>query len=193
MTQKINGAIFPGVWVEKHVAFIKVTFNTDVAALAPAALTLMDGVTPVDSAVTADSTFGVVESAIAQAVKMIETKAVVLGVTRYNAATSSFDAIVGVSEGWFSDANGLIAAAMPVVTANAKALSAGGTVAVGDLVKVAPGSVTFGMSFAAFRDLPAATAAAGDLALGVGGTSGATPTNSPTGTAGYYPVANQAG
>lgn len=193
MTQKINGAIFPGVWVEKHVAFIKVTFNTDVAALTPAALTLMDGVTPVDPAVTADSTFGVVESAIAQAVKMIETKAVVLGVTRYNAATNSFDAIVGVSEGWFSDANGLIAAAMPVVTANAKALSAGGTVAEGDLVKVAPGSVTFGMSFAAFRDLPAATAAAGDLALGVGGTSGATPTNSPTGTAGYYPVANQAG
>ena len=193
MTQKIHGAVYPGIWVEKHVAFIKVTFDSDIAAIPVANLTLLGTATPVTGAAVADSTFGVVESAIAQALKMIETKAVVLGVTKYNAATQSVDVIVGVSEGWFSDAAGTIAAGLPVGTACAKITVDGTNVNIDDIVSVAPGALTFGMAFAAFRDLPAASAAAGDLEVGVGATSGATPTNSPTGTPGYYPVANIAG
>lgn len=193
MTQKINGAVYPGVWVEKHVAFIKVTFSANIAALAAANLTLLGTGTAVTGAAVADSTFGVVESAINQALKLVETKAVVLGVSAYNPTTRSVDVIVGVSEGWFSDAAGVIATALPVGNATAKVTTAGTNVTVGDLVSVVPTALTYSMSFSAFRDLPAATAAAGDLEVGVGATSGATPTNSPTGTAGYYPVAKMAG
>jgi hypothetical protein len=36
MTQKINGAAYAGVWVEKQVSFVKMTFSAPLTAI-PAA------------------------------------------------------------------------------------------------------------------------------------------------------------
>ena len=191
MTQKVNGAAYPGIWVEKKVAFVKLTFNTDISALAASTLTVLGTATAAGTGTVADSTFGVVESAVVQALKTLETKSTVLGVSRFNVATLSIDVMLGVSEGWFSDATGAIASAIPVLGAQAVVTTAGAapTATLGTLVSVAPTAVTFDLAFAAFDGtLPVATAAAGYLVSGPGATSGATPTNSPTGTAGYYPA-----
>jgi len=194
MTQKINGAAYPGIWVEKHVAFIKVTFNIDISALPAADLTLLNTATAVTGNAVADSTFGIVESAIVQALKTLETKATVLGVSKYDVSSTSVDVMVGVSEGWFSDVNGVIATGLPVLNAVAKVTTAGTNVAVGDNVSVIPSAVTFGLSFSAFRVLPAATVSAGDIELGTGASSGALPVpGSSTGNPGYYPVSNMHG
>jgi hypothetical protein len=99
--------------------------------------------------------------------------------------------MLGFAEGWFSDVNGIIATLLPITNAQAVITTAGSAAAdaVGVLVSVNPASVTFGMEFVAFNGtMPVATAANGDLEIGPGSTSGATPTNSPTGTPGYYPV-----
>ena len=191
MTQKVNGAAYPGVWVEKNVAFVKVTFSKNIADLAAADLVVLGTTTAAGAGTEADSTFGVVESAVVQALKTVETKATVLAVSKYNATDFSIDVMLGHAEGWFSDAAGLIAANLPVVGAQAVVTTAGAapTNVVGALVGVAAGAVTFSAEFAAFDgSMPIATAAAGDLALGLGATPGSNPVNSPTGTPGYYPV-----
>lgn len=191
MTQKINGAAYSGVWVEKNVSFVKITFNKDISVLEAADLRVLGTSTAAGAGTEADSTFDVVESAIVQALKTVETKATVLAVSKYNATDFSVDVMLGHAEGWFSDAAGLIASSVPVVGAQAVVTTAGAapTNVLGALVSVASGAVTFSVEFAAFNGtMPVATAAAGDLAVGPGATSGATPTNSPTGTAGYYPV-----
>jgi len=191
MTQKVNGAAYPGVWVEKQVTFVKLTFSKDISALAAADLRVLGTATAAGAGTVADSTFAVVESAVVQALKTLETKATVLGVSKFSAVDNTIDVMLGTSEGWFSDANGAIASALPVVGAQAVVTTAGAapTNTVGALVSVAAGAVTFDISFVAFNGtMPVATAANGDLADGPGATSGATPTNSPTGTAGYYPV-----
>jgi hypothetical protein len=181
MTTKVNGAAYPGVWVERKVSFVKLTFNVDVAAIAEASLTVLGTATPVVGGGTGASTFGVVESAVVQALKTLETKATVLAVSKYDAASKSIDVMLGNSEGWFSDAAGVIATALPVLGAQAVQAS-------GALVGVAAAAVTFDMHFATLDGTMAiGTLANGALSLGVGATSGATPTNSPTGTAGYYP------
>ncbi len=190
MTQKINGAAYPGVWVERKVAFVKVSFNKDIKALAAADLTVLGSTTAAGAGTVADSGFAVVESALVQALKTLETKATVLAVSEYDAASFSFDVMLGNAEGWFSDAAGVIATSLPVVGAQAKVTTAGAapTDVVGATVSVAAGAVTFGMSFAHMDGtMAAATAANGALAIGPGATSGAVPMNSPTGTPGYYP------
>lgn len=191
MTQKVNGAAYPGVWVERNVAFVKLTFNKDIAALLTADLHVLGSpATPAGAGTVADSTFAVVESAIVQALKAAETKSTVLAVSKYDAATFTVDVMLGYAEGWFSDVAGIIATAQPVTGAQAVVTTAGAapTDVAGALVGVDDGAVTFDVRFATFNGtMPVGTLANGALALGPGATSGATPTNSPTGTPGYYP------
>lgn len=197
MTQKVHGAAYPGIWVEKQVTFVKVSFNKDVSALEAGDLKVLGTNTAAGAGTVADSSFAVVESAIVQALKTVETRATVLGVSKYyvdersSPAVYSVDVMLGHAEGWFSDAAGRIASDVPVVGAQAVVTTAGAapTNVVGALVSVTDGAVTFNVDFAAWDGtMPVGTAANGDIVLGIGATSGATPTNSPTGTPGYYPA-----
>ena len=191
MTLKVNGAAQPGLWFERKAAFVKVTFSKDISALADTDLVVFGTTTAAGAGTIADSSFGVVESALVQALKTLETKAVVLGVSKYDAASASVDVILGASEGWFSDANGVIATAIPVIGARAVVTTAGNapTDVVGATVGVLDTAVTMSLSFATMDGtMTVGTAANGALALGPGATSGAFPTNSATGTAGYHPA-----
>lgn len=200
MTQKVNGSAYPGIWVEKQVTFIKITFNVDISALPAADLYELGTTTPVSAGTVADSTFGIVESAMVQALKVLETNSTILGISQYNTSTFSVDVMLGYAESWFSDLNGIIATALPVVGNTASSGESGVeaviTVAgsapadsVGTLVTVSPTAVTFSLEFV-YMDgsMPVATLANGALETGPGASSGATPTNSPTGTPGYFPV-----
>lgn len=191
MTQKVNGAAYPGIWVEKQVTFVKLTFNKDISALAAGDLVVLGTATPAGVGTVADSTFAVVESAMVQALKTLETKSTVLGISKYDATSFSVDVMLGFAEGWFSDNVGVIATALPVTNAQAIVTTAGAapTNVLGATVGVTDTAVTFGMKFSAWDGtMPDATAANGAIDIGPGATSGATPTNSPTGTPGYYPV-----
>lgn len=191
MTTKVNGAAYPGVWVERKVAFVKLTFSTDIAALAAADLRVLGTTTAAGAGTVASSVFGVVESAMVQALKFLETRATVLAVSNYDAGTSTVDIMLGNAEGWFAPlTDGVIATALPVVGAQAVVTVAGAapTDVIGATVSVAAGAVTFDMQFASFGTLPAGTGANGTLVSGPGATSGAFPMNSPTGTAGWYPA-----
>ena len=191
MTQKVHGAAYPGIWVERQVAFVKIDFSGNANALAAASLYRLGTTTAVSAGTVADSTFGVVESAIVQALKLVQTQATVLGISKYDAATDSVDVMLGFAEGWFSDNVGVIATAVPVTGAQAVITTAGADPedSLGTLVSVRPTALTFDVKFV-YMDgtMPVATAANGGLAFGPGSTSGATPTNSATGTSGYYPV-----
>jgi hypothetical protein len=190
MTQKVNGAAYPGIWVEKQVTFVKLTFSTNIAALAYTSLYELGTTTQVSSSTVADSTFGIVESAIVQALKTLETTATVLGVSKYDASAHTVDVMLGYAEGWFSDAAGSIATGLPVLNAEAIITVAGSAAAdaVGVLVSVKPSAVTFDMDFATFDGTMAvATASAGDLMVGPGATPGSAAY--PNGEQGYYPVA----
>lgn len=190
MTQKVNGAAYPGVWFEKKVAFVKLTFNKDISALAATDLNVLGTTTTTGAGTVADSTFGVVESAIVQALKIVETKATILGVSKYDATGFTVDVILGNAQGWFSDNTGLIAQNLPIVGAQAVVTTEGAdpSAAVGALVAVKPAAVNVDVHFAALDGtLPVATEANGDLSTGPGATSGASPVNSATGTAGFYP------
>jgi hypothetical protein len=262
MTQKVNGAAYPGVWVEKQVTFVKLTFNTDISALAAANLLVLGTATPAGAGTVADSTFAVVESAIVQALKTLELKSTFLCISTYGTlsyasaagATSSgtlvtvgsvtgivvgqtvtvtagvgafaagttvlsinspttftvsatpttplsggasvvtgsgasVDVMLGFAEGWFSDANGIIATAQPIINAQAIVTTAGAapTNVVGALVSVSPTAITFSMEFVAFNGtMPVATFANGALDLVA---DGATPGSAatPMGASGYYP------
>ena len=190
MTQKINGAAYPGIWVEKQVTFVKLTFDADISAMAAAHLTLL-GTTQVCSAGTvADSTFGVVESAIVQTLKVLQQKSTVLGISKYDAASKSVDVMLGWAEGWFSDANGLIQGLTPVTNAQAMVTTAGaagaGYAALGTIVAVDT-AYSFSMSFSAFNGtMGPATFANNSLdLLADGATPGSAAT--PMGAPGYYP------
>ena len=192
MTQKVHGAAYPGIWVERQVAFVKLTFNQNIAALAANRLHVLGAPgTAAGAGTVADSSFDVVESALGQALKLVETKATVLAISKYDATAFSVDVMLGTSEGWFSNNVGVIASAVPVVGAEARVTTAGAapTNVVGAMVGVDDNEVTFNVEFV-YMDgtMPVATAANGGLATGPGATSGATPTNSSTGTAGFYPV-----
>ncbi len=191
MTTKVNGAAYPGVWVERKVAFVKMVFSKDISALLAADLLVLGTATAAGAGTVASSVFGVVESAVVQALKTLETKATVLAVSKYDATGFSIDVMLGNAEGWFSDAAGLILANIPVLGAQAIVTTAGAapTNTVGALVSVGASAVTFSLEFASFDGtMPVGTLANGTLAIGPGATSGATPTNSPTGTPGYYPA-----
>jgi hypothetical protein len=192
MTTKVNGAAYPGVWVERKVAFVKLVFSKDIAALAAADLTVLGTATAAGAGTVATSVFAVVESAMVQALKVLETRATVLAVSKYDAATFSVDIMLGNAEGWFAPlTDGVIATALPVSSAQAVVTTAGAapTNVVGALVSVTAAAVTFDMKFAAFDGtMPDGTGANGTLVNGPGATSGAFPMNSPTGTPGWYPI-----
>ena len=193
MTTKVNGAAYPGVWVERKVAFVKLTFNKDIAALAAADLTVLGTATPAGAGTVAGSVFGVVESAMVQALKSLETRATVLAISEYDAAGFAVDVMLGNAEGWFAPlTDGVIAVAIPVTGAQAVVTTAGAapTSTVGALVSVVAGAVTFDMNFVYMNGTMAdATGANGAIVSGPGSTSGAYPMNSPTGTPGFYPKA----
>jgi len=193
MTTKVNGAAYPGVWVERKVAFIKIVFNKDISALAAADLFVLGTTTAAGAGTVADSTFGIVESAVVQALKTIETRSTVLAVSNYDAATFTIDVMLGNAEGWFAPlTDGIIATAVPVISSQAVVTTAGAapTDVLGALVSVGAAAVTFDMRFAAFSGLPNGTGSAPDFTLvsGPGATPGSSPTNSPTGTPGWYPA-----
>jgi hypothetical protein len=192
MTQKVNGAAYPGVWVERKVAFVKLVFSKDISALAAADLTVLGTTTPAGAGTVASSVFGVVESAVVQALKTLETRATVLAVSNYDVSSTTVDIMLGNAEGWFAPlTDGIIATALPVTGATAVVTTGGAapTNVLGALVSVTPTAVTFDMKFAAFNGtMPVGTGANGTLILGPGSTSGATPANSSTGTAGWYPA-----
>ena len=83
MTTKINGAAYKGVWVERKVAFVKVTFDKDIRALAAADLVVLGTATPAGAGTVADSSFAVVESVLVQFLKTLETRATVLGISSW--------------------------------------------------------------------------------------------------------------
>ena len=191
MTTKVNGAAYPGIWVERKVAFVKLTFSSDISAIPAADLFELGTTTPVSAGTIADSTFAVVESAMVQALKTLETRATVLAISQYDAAAFSVDVMLGNAEGWFAPlADGVIFTALPIGNAQAVITTAGSAAAdaVGTLVSVNPAFVTVSMNYV-YMDgsMPAATGANGGVVLGIGSTSGAYPMNSPTGTPGYYP------
>ena len=190
MTTKINGAAYPGIWVEKRVSFVKLTFNTDISALAAADLTVLGTATAAGAGTVADSTFGIVESAIVQALKTLEMKATVLGISSYDATSFNVDVMLGVSEGYFSDINGVIATAIAVPNAQAFVTTAGAapTNVAGALVSVRPASVTFSMTYAAFDgNMAIGTLANGTLEFVADGASPGSAA-APMGASGYYPV-----
>jgi hypothetical protein len=84
MVQKVNGSAYPGVWVEKQVAFVKLTFSGDISSVPAASLYELGTTTPVSAGTVADSSFGVVESALVQALKTLETKSTVLAISQHN-------------------------------------------------------------------------------------------------------------
>jgi len=189
MTTKINGSAYPGIWVEKKVAFVKLIFSTDISALVAANLVVLGTATPAGAGTIADSTFAIVESAMVQALKILETKATVLGISTYNVGTTSVDVMLGVSEGWFSDTNGIIATALPVLNAQAVVTTAGAapTNVLGAHVGVTAAAVTFDMEFVRFNGtMPVATFANGGLeAVADGATPGSAA--APMGNPGFYP------
>lgn len=195
MVSKVNGAAYPGVWVERNVAFVKITFSKDIRALAAADLTLLGTTTAVGTLTVADSSFGVVESVLVKALKVAESKATILGIST-TADGLSYDVMLGSSEGWFAPlTDGIILPALqPVLGAQARATTGATTppnVVVGDLVTVKDTAVTYTLQYSRFEALPAATGTVsppGGLTLGPGSTSGAVPAGSATGTTGYYPT-----
>lgn len=192
MTTKVNGAAYPGVWVERKVAFVKLTFSSDINAIPAADLFELGTTTAVSGGTVASSVFGVVESAMVQALKVLETRATVLAISQYDAATFSVDVMLGNAEGWFAPlTDGIIFTALPLGAAQAVITVAGSAPAdaVGTLVSVNPAFVTVNMNYV-YMDgsMPAATGANLQLVSGPGSTSGAYPMNSPTGTPGFYPA-----
>lgn len=202
MTERVNSAVYPGIWVERQVAFVKITFDQDISAITDADLSVYPGGGAVAAGTLADSTFGVLESCIAYAVRNLETRATILGISTYNADDFCVDVMLGYAESWFANTNnGIIIdpPASPVIQlAGAKAIvttagtaGAGETVVpVGSVVSVDSGSypgITYTVEYVAFDGTMPIPTPPGQLVLGPGGTSGATPPNSPTGTPGYYP------
>jgi len=178
MTQKVHGAAYPGIWVERQVAFVKITFSQDISALPAARLHVLGTATAAGAGTVADSTFAVVESAVVQALKTVQTKATVLGISKYDATAFSVDVMLGYAEGWFSNNAGLVVSGIQVKNAQAVVTTAGvaPTNTVGELVGVDDDEVTFKVEFV-YMDgtMPVATAANGGVVLGIGASSGAEP------------------
>ena len=191
MTQKVNGAAYPGVWVERKVAFVKLTFSKDIRVLPAADLVVLGTATPAGAATVADSSFGIVESLMVQVLKNLETRATILAISPSTDGLM-YDVMLGNAEGWFAAlTDGIILADGQAITgAQAKVTTPGAapTNVLGATVGVTDTAVTYGMRFAQFATLPNGTGANGTIVNGPGSTSGATPPNSPTGTAGWYPV-----
>lgn len=94
MVQKVNGGIEKGVWVERDVTFVKLTFSADITT----------------------SAFGIPNSVLDNAIqKLVERKATVLAVSELYGTGTTVDVMLGHASGWYSEANdGSIAAAVDV-------------------------------------------------------------------------------
>jgi len=193
MTVKVHGAAYAGIWVEKQVTFVKLTFDKDIRALAAADLLVLGTATPAGAGTVADSSFAVVESVLVSALKTLATRSTILAISN-SVDGLSYDVMLGHAASWFANNAGLITSvSIPVVGAQAVVTTAGvaPTDVVGQLVSVVDGAVTFVMEFAHMDGtMPVATLANGGLAIGPGATPGNEPSpgNTPTGAPGYYPV-----
>ena len=194
--QKVNGAAYPGIWVEKQVTFIKITFSGDISAIPAADLTLLGTSTPVAAGAVADGTFAVVNSVLVQALQTLELDATVLGVSAYNVANKSVDVMLGYAEGWIGDAagDGLVQGFPSATTggtvqaANAIVTTASANAAVGDIVSVVPATFTFGLQFAYMDgNMTVATVTNHALELWTDG-NGPGSAAAPMGAPGSYPV-----
>jgi len=198
MTTKVHGAAYAGIWVEKQVTFVKLTFSKNIKALVEADLHVLgDPLTPIVSANTgtiANSEFAVVESVMVSALKTLATRSTILAIST-SATGLTYDVMLGHAASWFSNNVGLITAApLPVVGAQA-VVTVEGTAPtnalVDQLVGVNDGAVTVSFSFSHMDGtMPAATFANGGLTFGPGATPGNEPSpgNTPTGAPGYYPT-----
>jgi hypothetical protein len=117
MTQKVHGAAYAGIWVEKQVTFIKLTFNKDIRALAAADLVVLGTATPAGVGTVADSSFAVVESAMVSALKTLATRSTILAISETTDGIH-YDVMLGHAAGWFSagDAAGLPDAVTGLIT-----------------------------------------------------------------------------
>jgi uncharacterized membrane protein len=194
MTTKVNGAVYPGVYVEKQVAFVKITFNVDVSVLAATTTYLTGTTTATGTGTVSDSTFGIVESAVVQALKAIETNATILGVSIANntGSLTTVDVMVGFADAFFSDSVGVISTTSysgAVSNAHAIVKTAGTNTVAGQLVDVMPSAVTFTLKFAAL-DGQMTVATVANFLLEATASDGASSGTAaaPMGTTGYKPV-----
>lgn len=203
MTTKVHGAAYAGIWVEKQVTFVKLTFNKDIRALPAADLHVLGTpLVPAGAGTVANSEFAVVESVMVSALKTLATRSTILAIST-SATGLTYDVMLGHAASWFSagDAAGLPDAvtglitpvAVPVIGAQAVVTTAGAapTDVLGALVGVNVGAVTVSFSFAHMDGtMPAATSANGGLVFGPGSTPGNIPSpgNTPTGAPGWYPT-----
>jgi hypothetical protein len=200
MTTKVNGAAYAGIWVEKQVTFVKLTFNTDIRVLPAADLLVLGTATPVAAGNIANSEFAVVESVIVSALKTLATRSTLLAISTTTDGLH-YDVMLGHAASWFSAGNaagvgdastGLITPApVPVIGAQATITTAVAPQVLGQTVSVVDGAVTVSFSFAHMDGtMPAATSVNGGLVFGPGSTPGNAPSpgNTPTGTPGWYPV-----
>lgn len=89
MTIKVNGGVKAGMFFERKVSFVTVTFASAI------------------NAAGADSSFDKPDTALDLVVqKLVQQKAVVLGVSDLYAAGTKVDLILGTSSGWVGDADG---------------------------------------------------------------------------------------
>ena len=194
--QKINGAAYPGVWVEKQVTFVKITFSGNIAAIPATDLTVLGTSTPAGAGTVADGTFGVVNSVLVQALQVLEQNGTVLAVSAYNTTSHSVDVMLGYADAWVGDAagDGLITAiattGYTVQAANAIVTTAGAspTNTLGAIVSVVPATFTFGLQFV-YMDggMTVATVGNGGLELWTDG-NGPGSSAAPMGATGSYPV-----
>ena len=134
MTVKVNGGVKAGMFFEKKVAFVTITFGAAI------------------NAAGSDSSFGYPDTVLDNVVqKLVQNKAVVLGVSGLYSSGTKVDLILGTSQAWTSNASGQI---MSAVAVTGKTYDANG---------VANGtqSTTATVVFSKFEGLTAA--AAGDL------------------------------
>ena len=149
MTSKVHGSAYPGIFCEKQVTFVTVTFAASVAV------------------VTQYSGFDVVESCVVQALKALATRATILGISQLSASGLEFQVMLGYAEGHFSDNVGIISIGNAVVGKAADLTNPLLPVPAADLV------TTFDLSFAYWDgSLPVATLANGALVNGPGNIPG---------------------
>lgn len=94
MVAKVNGGIESGVWVERDVQFVTLTFSADITT----------------------SAFDIPNSVLDNAVqKLVENKATVLAVSELYSTGTKIDIMLGHAQGWTAAANdGVIAAGVDV-------------------------------------------------------------------------------
>jgi len=132
--------------------------------------------------------FGVVESVLVQALNAVAQTATLLGVSQYDVGTTSIDVMLGYASGWFSDDTGLILTSPTniwPITVTGAAINT----TVSPAVPATNVTTTVTAYFTYFDGtMPVATSSNGFIVTGPGASPGSYPTNSPTGTAGYYPL-----